>query len=1227
MTAPRINLVFIAIVVLLVACAGQTPTPTTPPQLSTPPVAPPTNPPVAVIPTLTPPPMFPVGLTSEPLAVVTTAPADKAEDIAVSPELTKIIVQFNHPVVPLVSVDAQKSLPQPLTFSPPVSGSGEWINTSTYSFTPSQSLAVATQYTVNVAALKDMLGQSLAGYSWSFKTASPTILKKYPEELTKFAGVTQPITFTFNTVMDRASTEARFSVTNTDKKTPVAGQLEWQGATARFVPAQPLDYDTHYQVTLKAGAQDANKVAATAKDISWSFTTTPAPGILSTSPADGDKASKDIRNGFTIHFKSPMARNAVTVSVVPTITNQSQYWEYDSNDTTLRVQGGWLASRSYTVTISGQSETRYGEKLGKDTVVRFTAAPLDPMVSLQTTGMMGLYDVNGPELIFANYVNVNRIDFQLSKVKTGDFLSLAGRQRYQIWEKYRPEESALLNKWSVTTQAPVNAMRLISTTLTSNGRTKLQPGVYYLEATSPEISLAQPARHLVVVTALNLALKRTQTEALVWVTDLKTGKPVVNQPLTIYGPNGDTLASGRSDSDGVFRAQFARQEAWDSIYVLSEQDGVIVAAAGSDWNEGINIWDFNMPGQPEAQEFFSNLYTDRAIYRPGQTVYFKGVLRRDKDASYSLPTDIETVPISVHDDQGKEVFSQNVPLSPFGTFNGQFALSPAASIGYYNISFELGQDPHKYFSSVGFQVAQYRAPEFQVEVKTDKPAYINGDTIKVDATSTYFFGGPVANAKVSWRLLSDDLFFNTDKVKGYWSFTDYDLTADRKPTGGVIREGKGTTDAQGNFHFQVPADLKDFPLSQNMTLDVEITDINNQAVSNRVTVPVHKGNFYIGMRPEEYVGSVGKEATVDLITVTPQGDPSPNQTVTVSFYEHKWYSVREKREDGNFYWRSAYTDTLISKVDVKTDAKGEATAKFTPPTGGVFKIAGEATDSAGNKIKRIMGIVNGTTNYILSKMTDEWCSFDEALDEAKALGYAEADSSADLSGRDAAAKITILASIAFNTRMTGQEVFSEGIYDITADDIAYAAEVGYVIKLIALAQEIDGQLDVRVHPMMIPITHPLAPVNGNYNAIFVEGDAVGEVMFFGQGAGRMPTASSVVGDIYDIARDIEHGCTGRLGCTCFRKHRITSIDDVVSSFYLRLTATDRPGVLAKIADAFGRHDVSISSVIQKESAGAAAELIFLTHPTREAGFRAALETISDLDVVSKVENVIRVETQ
>lgn len=282
---------------------------------------------------------------------------------------------------------------------------------------------------------------------------------------------------------------------------------------------------------------------------------------------------------------------------------------------------------------------------------------------------------------------------------------------------------------------------------------------------------------------------------------------------------------------------------------------------------------------------------------------------------------------------------------------------------------------------------------------------------------------------------------------------------------------------------------------------------------------------------------------------------------------------------------------------------------------------------AGNRIIKIMGIVNGTTNFILTRMSEAGESFEDALKEAQSLGYAERDPTADVEGYDAASKIAILASMAFNCRVTFDDVYKEGISRVNPRDIAYANEMGYALKLIALAKEEDGGVDIRVHPMMIPKAHPLAAVSGVFNAIFVEGDAVGEVMFFGEGAGSMPAGSAIVGDIIDIARNLKYGGSGRLRVLNYQDKAIKKIGEVNSSYYLLMEAADRPGVLARIARAFGDHEVSIASVIQKGPRGKSAELVFITHLVREDNLRRALKVIEELDVVTQVRSVIRVEAE
>ncbi|NLU49638.1 MAG: homoserine dehydrogenase [Syntrophomonadaceae bacterium] len=279
----------------------------------------------------------------------------------------------------------------------------------------------------------------------------------------------------------------------------------------------------------------------------------------------------------------------------------------------------------------------------------------------------------------------------------------------------------------------------------------------------------------------------------------------------------------------------------------------------------------------------------------------------------------------------------------------------------------------------------------------------------------------------------------------------------------------------------------------------------------------------------------------------------------------------------------------------------------------------------GNHIKEVIGIVNGTTNYILTKMSREGMEFNQVLREAQELGYAEADPTSDVEGYDAARKIAILASIAFNSRVTLDDVYVEGITRLSPLDIEYGGELGYVVKLLAIAQEIKGRIQARVHPAFIPKHHPLAAVNGVYNAVFINGDAVGELMFYGRGAGQMPTASAVVGDIMEIARNIHRGTVGSVSCTCFYSKDIMPIDELQSKFYIRLLVKDRPGVLAAIAGVFGNHQVSIATVLQKTSGEEYARLVLVTHYVPESDLRDALTVLEGMSIVSEISNVIRLE--
>ncbi|MHB1653973.1 MAG: homoserine dehydrogenase [Desulfitobacteriaceae bacterium] len=294
--------------------------------------------------------------------------------------------------------------------------------------------------------------------------------------------------------------------------------------------------------------------------------------------------------------------------------------------------------------------------------------------------------------------------------------------------------------------------------------------------------------------------------------------------------------------------------------------------------------------------------------------------------------------------------------------------------------------------------------------------------------------------------------------------------------------------------------------------------------------------------------------------------------------------------------------------------------------GGIPIIAVLKQSLAANRISALMGIVNGTTNYILTAMADQGRDYAEVLAEAQQLGYAEVDPTADVDGLDAARKLAILASLAFNSRVTLPDVFVEGISQITREDLAYASQLGSTIKLLAIAKHQDEGVEVRVHPAFLPNDHPLASVSGVFNAIFVIGDAVGETMFYGRGAGSLPTGSAVVSDIIQVTRNIQAGSTSAISCTCYHNLPVKAVRDFTTAYYVRLLVKDEPRVLATLALLFAEANISFASIIQKLHGHEQAEIVLVTHPCREAQLQEALDSVKAYTKVLKIQNVIRFES-
>ncbi|TGE38792.1 homoserine dehydrogenase [Desulfosporosinus fructosivorans] len=372
-----------------------------------------------------------------------------------------------------------------------------------------------------------------------------------------------------------------------------------------------------------------------------------------------------------------------------------------------------------------------------------------------------------------------------------------------------------------------------------------------------------------------------------------------------------------------------------------------------------------------------------------------------------------------------------------------------------------------------------------------------------------------------------------------------------------------------------------------------------------------KGDFFLTDQPDQIL----QDPEIDII-VEVMGGIEPARTFILEALRHGKHVVTANKDLIALHGHELLDAANLAGKDLYFEAS----------VGGGIPIIAALKDSlAANRITDVLGIINGTTNYILTAMAEQGREYSEVLAEAQQLGYAEADPSADVDGLDAARKLAILSSIAFNSRVALKDVFVEGISKITREDLAFAAELGCTIKLLAIAKHQEEGIEVRVHPAILPLSHPLASVKGVYNAIYVVGDAVGETMFYGRGAGSLPTGSAIISDIMRIVRNIQSNSTSSINCTCYLDLPLKAVSDFYTAFYIRLLVKDEPRVLATLALLFAEANISFASIIQKPRGEHQAEIVLVTHPCREGALQEALDSVKAYSKVLNIHNVIRFE--
>jgi alpha-2-macroglobulin len=868
-------------------------------------------------------------------------PADGSEGISTDASIT---VLFNRPVVPLVSTGQQRDLPQPLTVDPPVSGSGEWISTSIYRFTPDDGLEGATTYEVMIpAGLEDATGGVLEDtVIASFTTLQPSVATIVPGPAATEVVPTTAITVTFNMAMDRAATEAAITLS---PSTPL--DFSWEDErTVVLTPQQMLNLETSYTLAVSERARAASGQATLDRLTTSSFTTVPFPRVVRTSPRSGEEAPA-YQYGINVEFSAPVDPETVEgrIQIVPAPEDLNYY----INGKWMNVDFAMERKTTYRVTVPATVADPYGNTLEQAYSWTFTTAPLAPVVSLNLPTNVSQLTSVPPTTVDIIYRNVSRIDAALYDL---------GLPLTVLLEPYRANEmsvpGAALRNWSRPSDAPEDIARYTTIDLGD-----ISNGVYLLTAMGPEVSTEnrywQNQRNVVVIADTNIVVKEMFGAVYVWVTELASGEPAPGRALTLYNANGTEVGEATSDANGLASFAYEPPRSYlPGVAVVSGEPGAAGFGVGtSNWNGGASPWQFDIEvtTNDEGAEF-AYIYTDRPIYRPGDTVHYRGIVRDPNYGRYGPPArETATVRVEYFSfyEPSQQIEEVQLPLDEFGAFTGEFTIPEDATLGQYQIYLPV-EGPSM---SRTFTVAEYRRPEFLVTVTPEVTQTVRGESVDVVVEARYFFGAPASDLALNWivRELPYRLPWSGPP---YYNFNDEDIFYyfggwDSDFSGNYVTEGSGQTDAQGRFSITLPANLLEDVAAGSRAITVEATvrDLSDFPVSASSQVVFHAADRYVGIAPASYLLQTGDEAAVQLITLDREAELLPDQEVEVVFYEREYELVRETRPG---FWpgdRWVPVDTEVTRTAITTDGEGEGKASFVPEQGGTYRAVATIRDAQG----------------------------------------------------------------------------------------------------------------------------------------------------------------------------------------------------------------------------------------------------------------------------------------
>jgi uncharacterized protein YfaS (alpha-2-macroglobulin family) len=849
-----------------------------------------------------------------------------------------ILATFNRPVVPLGA--DQTDLPPAFSVEPAAQGHGEWINTSTYAFYPDPALAGGTKYAVQLSNdLAGLDGSPLENsQSWSFTTIAPRLLSVEPSDGSKDVNLDSDILLTFNQPMDPSSVANEFTMFE-EEKTRVRGEFSWNGAATEFVfnPDNLLKRERVYSWVLdeetssEGGTHLGSEYQATLETIS-------ELQVIGSDPADNGE--KDVYSSVAIEFNSPIKlKDALKfITITPPVVDLEAF--ADEDERTIWLSGFYEPDIAYTLTISPNLPDTWNGRLGQEHVLNFRTRSIDPSLTV-TTGSEVVFLTPEQSSITVQVTNLPELTYSRGVVPLEDFQEVLAPGNYEARQAYRPERELTLQRELDT---PPNQSTPVEIPLTLDGG-PLAPGIYSLRF-NVGVDYIHPGPYFLVVSDINTTLKLSATDVLVWAVNLNDGSMVGDVPVSVYAESGELLAEGFTDPEGVLHSEIPIREMEDifgiSYAILGEPGQENFSAALSNWGQGIDGGGFGYQVDYSPPHLEAYLYTDRPIYRPGQSVNFRAILRQVYNGRYDLP-DRSNLFLTLINDFGEQIATLDLPLSELGTAHGLYTLPEDFEPGTYRFTIE---DAH--FSSVAFQVAEYRKPEIDLSITFPDEQVLAGQEIEASIEANYFFGAPAANVPVSWVLYrSQEGFYlpgyEVGKQDTRWlsGIPGFFLGGFQEQ----VAEGEGETNAAGNLTLGL-----DIPYSDERyryTLEVTATDESGIPTSARADLLVNPEEFYIGLRPDAWTGPAGSEIGFDVQVVDWEKEPVGEQPLSAEFRKVTWERIEPEPGDLRGFPTYEAQYSPVGSTDFVTGGDGKARIAFIPPEPGTYELQVSGRGSPG----------------------------------------------------------------------------------------------------------------------------------------------------------------------------------------------------------------------------------------------------------------------------------------